>query len=321
MNRIFFKSKQKNKTPKFKNIEKKQNIQNSKKISKFEIKEREKKLLDYGDFVELNSKDKQNILQKKLRNQKRTKVGRIIFFFIIIILAFYEIFSFFKTKSQDAINKEKIKVANIINEQTHNFLASKIQDIKNDSLILFNLKEENEIKSFFNLHKEFIAVLSDDEKFINTEYLRQTGIQEEKLFSAIEKNKSTAIRAKYEKLCIKNVSDILGQKSAILFVPYGKRNYISVIFTTDEFEKICLNNFEYKTFVVDKRGFLIAGFEPSLVLNNQNLGENSLVKLFLEETGKTMINAQSNDNLFYGTFVEEEQGEFAVMTILETSHL
>lgn len=288
-------------------LKKKKNSRKSRKEKRKERRKEKKNSPDYYEYAR-EAEETPTSLAGKL----------LVFTAIVLMIAVGSIIYLFSTSYKaEAISKQK-DFAQSINYQITHSLNETVKGIKTDALTVLKLDDENILKSFFASHNEIIAVIYEDKKIINTEHIRLSGIAEEKIQYALNGTTAASVRAKYEKTCIKNVSHILGKKTAIMYIPVEKRKVCAVIFATDSFEEVCLSNPDYTIFVIDKSGCLISGYDPVMVSKNENLSGNALVDLFLNGGEEKDVENKTSDDSFYGIYEYIENGEFAVMTIART---
>ena len=288
-------------------------------ISKNEIlKETNSKIKIENKKKKENTSDEYYELAEKAEESKTSVAGKLVVsvMLVLFIVAASIILIFRKNFKANLVEKEKL-FTNIINERVVNEMNSEIDELKARAALLLKMKDSEIVNSFFSSNKDIIALISDETELFNYEYLYANGVKEEKFLEAVKVNKQSASRAKYGKTVIKNVSHILGHRTAVLFIPLENRKYCSLFFTVDKFDDICLSNVDYVSYIVDKKGFIISGIDPQLVLTNQNLCNDPMVAGYLKNNEEKF--ELTIDDSIYGYFVEVSNGEFAVVTTCSLS--
>lgn len=311
-------------------------------------------LLDYGDFVKCMTSDAELLpeedlsedevlketyskvkvqkaakeetsdeyyeLAEKAEETKTSVAGKMVTAaFIIMFAAVAVIVTLFSYNfKKNAVAKEK-EFTKEVNERITYAVSETIDELKAKGSVVLKINDENLKAAFFTNNDDIIAVISDDAELYNYNYLNSSGIKESKIQEAIRVNKASANRAKYGKTCVKNVSHILGQRTAVLFAPLGDKKYCSIVFAINSFDDICLGKSDYVSYIVDKKGFILAGIDPQYVLTNQNLCDDPVVKNYLNTEGEKEHLEFTVDEKTYGVLTETKNGEFAVITTYSIS--
>lgn len=238
-----------------------------------------------------------------------------VFMMVVVTAALLSVFSY--NIGMDALNSTK-KTAYAATAQMRDAVSKKIDSITRSAKILYALscnENKDAVEEFFKQNDDIIAVICDDTKIFNSTYILNSGLTEAKVQGAVDCNKTAYTRAKYGKLCIKNVSHLLRQKTAVLYIPLEDHKVLEAAFLIDDFEDACLSNANFKGFVIDKDGFIIAGLDSEKVLTYQNLCDRKVVNRCINsDESEEVIDFEENTEKYAGVYIKCEQGEFAVIT-------
>ena len=281
---------------------KKRNARKEKKIKKQEEKNER-----------VNSPELEELAQQAEESATSVAGKILVYVAVVLMLATAGIVYLFSSNYKNHILNKQESFAETVNQQAYYFINQKINDLKNDAAEILKADDENSIKAFFNSHKDIIAVVNGENKKINTEFIRLAGIEEVKIQYALNATSASA-RPGFGKSALRNVSHILGRKSAVMYLTAADRTVCAVIFSTDIFNDICLTDSEYTTFVVDKSGCLISGYDPDKVSTNESICNNPLVKMYVSDEKSCSIRTTDEDDCFYGIFEKSDAAEIAVMT-------
>ena len=288
-------------------------------ISKNEIlKETNSKVKKEKKKKKENTSDEYYELAEKAEESKTSVAGKLVVsaMLVIFIVAAGIILIFRNNFKANLIEKEKT-FANIVNERVVNEMNYEIDGLKARAALLLKMQDTEIVNSFYSNNKDIIALISDETELFNYEYLYSNGVKEEKIREAVKANKQSASRAKYGKTVVKNVSHILGHRIAVLFIPLENKKYCSLFFAVDKFDDICLGNVDYTSYIVDKKGFIISGIDPQLVLTNQNLCDDPIVADYLKNNEEKF--ELTIEDSIYGYLTEVSNGEVAVITTYSLS--
>lgn len=273
------------------------------KVTKEKKNKRERTSDEYYDLAEKAEESRTSVAGKM--------VVSVMLVLFVVAAGIVSLFAFnFKNNS---VAKEK-DFTKEVNERVVYSVNSEIEGLKSKADVMLKMNADDIVNTFMNSNTDIVAFVSDDLEVYNYNYLNASGISESKINDVIKTNKASANRAKYGKTVVKNVSHILGQRTAIIFIPLKDKKYCSIIFTVDQLDNICLGNSEYVSYIVDKKGFIISGIDPQLVATNQNLCDDPVVREYLNAEGdKENLSVTVKDET-YGYITETDNGEFAVIT-------
>lgn len=292
-------------------IRKKLEKKNKKEQKKLARKEDKKSKAEYFENAE------------KAKTTKSSLAGKLtvftIFMMVIVTAALLSVFSY--NIGMDALNSTK-KTAFNTNSQIQNAVSKKIESISKNAKILYALnalENKSGVDEFFKQYQDMVAVICDDVKIFNSTYILNAGLTEAKVENAAAVNKEAYTRAKYGKLCIKNVSHLLRQKTAVLYIPLEGHKVLKAVFLSDDLEDACLLNSSFEGFIIDRDGFIIAGLDSDKILTCQNLCDRKAVNRCINsEEAEEIFDYEENDEHYAAIYTKCDQGEFAVITTIPT---
>ncbi|MCR5613351.1 adenylate/guanylate cyclase domain-containing protein [Treponema sp.] len=225
------------------------------------------------------------------------------------------------------------------NEQLWTSASKKIQAVADNSMLFSGIYfsaskdkalQEKIVDNFFERNTDIVEViLPGDLEIKNNSLMISNSITSESLRAGISANKNSITAAKSGVCKIKNISHYTKAKTAVLFCPVEVKNddtletyfdIITVVFTTDSLEDICSSNSIYTHFVIDEKGFLIAGLDSQKVMTCQNVCEYPIVNNYLNSTAhNAQIRFTYDDINYYGAYKVVSDFDCAVVTLVPTS--